>query len=94
MFRTMKKQPPYFVLHIGLMFSLFQRTCPKNPTQDENIEIKSEIQVEDAMLQEHGYRVSNDGRGKSSTPNLTSVGQPVVCKVRIFLLYLNHLISF
>lgn len=91
MFRTMKNDPPYFSSTycateklFALMFFLFQRTCPKNPTQDENIVIKSEIQVEDAMLQEHEYRVCNDGRGKSSTPNLTSVGQPVVSKVSIF----------
>lgn len=41
-----------------------------NMPQDENIEIKMEINVEDTMLQ--GYQLPNDDREKSSTTILAS----------------------
>ncbi|XP_065086934.1 zinc finger protein 91-like isoform X2 [Ochlerotatus camptorhynchus] len=50
--------------------------------QEENIEIKMEIQVEDIMLQTEQYPVSSNDRGKSFTTTSASVSELEVGKMK------------
>lgn len=54
-----------------------------NMPQEDNIELKMEIQVEDTMLQDQEYQVPNEDQDKSSITTLINVGQLEVPKVCI-----------